>query len=287
LATILIVGSIAWDEVVRLDAPLRAGAHNAGRWAGKRVGGGAANTAMALARAGDRPRVVSAVGEDEHGEQLLAALQALGVDVQLVHRHAEATTRSLVLLDESGERTIVNLARAAVPLPHDLADISADCCYVRSADPALTPVLERRVRTGIVVAHVPPTKPRFRPAQVLVGSVSDLDDAFLADPFAAGRRIAGEVLQWMVVTLGRGGAVACGDGQRLEEKAPTVDVVDSTGAGDVFAAGLLHALAAGHGMQAALATAVVWGSASVRYEGTVPPEDFARLTVRGESTRPV
>jgi ribokinase len=281
LATILIVGSIAWDEVVRLDAPLRAGSHNGGRWTGERVGGGAANTAMALARAGDWPRIVSAVGEDKHGERLLEALQALGVDVQLVQRHAEATTRSLVLLDPDGERTIVNLARAAVPLPHDLADISADSCYVRSADPALTQVLARRARTGIVVAHVPPIKPRFRPAQVLVGSASDLDDAFLADPFAAGRRIAGEVLQWVVVTLGHRGAAAYGDGECLEETAPTVEVLDSTGAGDVFAAGLLHALAAGHGMQAALATAVAWGSASVRYESTVPPEDFARLSVRG------
>jgi sugar/nucleoside kinase (ribokinase family) len=232
---------------------------------------------MALARAGDRAVVVSAVGADDDGERLITALAELGVDVQLIHRYpketAEETTRSLLLLDAGGERTVVNLARARVPLPPSLAQFPADCCYVRSADPALTPVLSRRLASGTVVAHVPPLAPGFRPAHVLVGSASDLDEAFLADPFTAGQRVAGEVLQWVVVTSGGEGATAYGNGSRLEERAPRVEVVDSTGAGDVFAAGLVYDLAAGRDMQAALRTAVAWGSASVRYEGTIPPVD--------------
>jgi sugar/nucleoside kinase (ribokinase family) len=238
---------------------------------GRRIGGGAANTALFLARAGDRPVVVSAVGADLDGERLGQDLARMGIDIQYLDRWGEQTTRSLVMLDQAGERTIVNLARAPVPLPSGLADIAADACYVRSADPALTAVLARRVTRGPVLAHVPPTAAGFRPAQVLVGSASDLDTDFLADPFAAGRRIAGAVLQWMVVTYGSEGARAFGRDSELACPAPEVPVRDSTGAGDVFAAGLVHGLARALPMEQVLETAVAWGSASVQYEGTVPP----------------
>jgi sugar/nucleoside kinase (ribokinase family) len=271
---ILVIGSVAWDEVVRLEAPLQTGAHNAGVWEGRRIGGGAANTALAIAAAGDEALVVSAVGGDLDGERLSSDLARMGVDVRYVDRWGEATTRSLVLLDRTGERTIVNLARAPVPLPPDLADIAADCCYVRSTDPALTPILERRVQKGAVLAHIPPLTDGIRPAQVLVGSASDLPPAFLTDPYAAGRRIAGAVLQWVVVTYGAEGARAFGEGNVLHQAAPAVEALDTTGAGDVFAAGLAHALARSVDMHEALRIAVDWGSASVCYLGTVPAPGF-------------
>ena len=274
MADIVIVGSVAWDDVVLLDNPLRTGSHNSGCWQGRRIGGGAANTGMALARAGNRALVVSAVGMELDGEQLGVELARMGLDLTHLNRLAKATTHSLVILDPEGERTIVNLARAEVPLPSDLARIPADCFYARSADPALTSVLAERARYSMVVAHVPPLVEGFRPARVLVGSASDLDAAFLAQPFTAGRQIAGDMLEWMVITYGSEGAKAFAENRVVEIKPPVVKVVDSTGAGDVFAAGLCHALASGRVMDMALETAVAWGSASVQYEGTVPPADF-------------
>nr|VFK41372.1 MAG: Sugar or nucleoside kinase, ribokinase family [Candidatus Kentron sp. TC] len=284
--TVLIIGSVAWDEVIYLPKSLQAGTHNAGRRMGVRIGGGAANTAMALASMPSlqfdshppvEPIVISAVGRDAQGKRLMDSLRELGVDVARIHRQGDRTTRSLVLLDESGERTIINLMRSMLPLPPDLATIPADCCYVRSADPALISVLEERVRAGPVIAHIPPITDGFRPAQVLLGSASDIDDDFLHDPFPAGQRVAGDILEWVVITHGAAGATAYGDGVSLWETAPRVPVKDSTGAGDVFAAGLAFALARGWKMQGALKTAVSWASASVRYYGTVPRRDcFSR-----------
>lgn len=276
----LLIGSIAWDEIVDLDAPLRVGSHNGGHWRGGRIGGGAANTAMALARVGAHVQVASAVGRDAAGRQLIDELTAVGVDTTLIDRAAPETTRSLVMLDAGGERTVVNLARAPVPLPPAFAscEAAADWVYVRSADPALTRVLGGRVaRGGRVLAHLPPVREGFRPAQILVASASDLDQSFLADPFSAGMRVAGRVLEWVVVTYGAEGARAFGVDGVLEQPAPRVEVVDSTGAGDVFAAGLLHAMACGMGMADVLETAVDWGTASVRYAGTVPPREFPRI----------
>lgn len=274
MARILVIGSVARDEVVYLDAPLRTGTHNQGRLVGVRIGGGAANTAMALARAGDHAELVSAVGRDEDGDCLLHELGEVGVDVSLVSRTAAATTRSMVFLEGSGERTIINLARAYVPLPADLAQRPGDCLYVRSADPALMGVMEQRAHRSIVVAHVPPVRAACLPAQILIGSAGDLDVDFLADPWDAGRCVAGDLLQWMVVTHGSRGATAYGAGGQLSVQAPRVPVVDTTGAGDVFAAGLVHALVRGEAMQAALTTAVSWGATSVSYAGSVPPWGF-------------
>ena len=238
------------------------------------MGGGAANTAMALARAGAQPVLVSALGRDAAGQWLLRELQAVGVATSWVATEAPTTTRSMVFLGSDGGRTIVNLARAPVVFPADLVAAPADCLYVRSADPSLTPVLARYARHSTVVAHVPPVQAGLRPAQVLVGSADDLDGAFLADPFTAGKAVAGSHLQWVVITRGAAGASAHGAGETLVEKAPEVTVVDSTGAGDVFAAGLLQALGSGEPMATALKRAVAWGAASVRYEGTVPPLGF-------------
>jgi len=286
--TILIIGSIGWDEVVYLPESLRVGSHNTGREVGTRIGGGAANTAMALARMPSqsdaplsvKPVVVSVVGKDAAGTRLVNSLRELGIAVDHIDFREGETTRSLILLDEGGERTVINLMRTALPLPPDLATIPADCCYVRSADPALTQVLEERVRHGLVIAHIPPITKGFRPAQVLVGSASDLDDDFLNDPFSAGRRIAGDILEWVVITSGPAGAVAYGDGVALKAAAPQVsEIKDTTGAGDVFAAGLAFALCRGENMRRgenmpdAIKTAVSWGTASVRYMGTVPQRD--------------
>jgi len=53
-------------------------------------------------------------------------------------------------------------------------------------------------------------------------------------------------------------------------------VVDTTGAGDAFAAGLMMALGGGAGMAQALQLASHWGGASVGYHGTVPPPEFPK-----------
>jgi len=170
-------------------------------------------------------------------------LHKLSVRIEHIDVQGQQTTRSLVLLEKDGERTVINLARAEVQLPPNLADMTADCCYVRSADPALTPILAKRVQHSPVLAHIPPITAGSRPAQVLVGSASDLDKDFLDNPFSAGKHIAGDVLEWVVVTFGAAGAIAYGDGASFRESAPKVKAKDTTGAGDAFAAGLAFSLA--------------------------------------------
>ncbi|HLA79611.1 MAG TPA: PfkB family carbohydrate kinase [Vicinamibacteria bacterium] len=269
MARILVVGSVARDEVVRLKEPLRAGSHLEAQPTRSRLGGGGANVAIPLAHAGHQVRLLAPLGSDLTGQELLRELLAEGVDTSALSTVAGLSTRSLVLLEPNGERTVVNLhrCREASP-PERLRSLAADAVYVRSRALDLTPLLREKVEHSLVVAQLPPAEPGSRPAQVLVASESDFDGDLLADPWALGQRVAGPRLQWVVVTRGSRGAEAFGASEHIASTPLPTRVVDTTGAGDAFAAGLLHALVSGAPMAEALRTGVTWGSAAVAGEGS-------------------
>ena len=281
MARIVVVGSVASDEVVRLTEPVREGAHLNGRAMGTRLGGGGANTAVALAAAGHAVPLVTAVGDDEAGAWQLARLAEAGVEVSAVVRVPGPSTRSICLVDGAGERTIVNLGRAAEDGPPlRLLDLDADLVYVRTRAGGLAPVLAHVAERARVVAHVPPLEPGIFPAHVIVCSASDLLTDVLADPLSAARAVAGDRLEWVVVTKGPDGAEAlAADGRRLSVAAPRARAVDSVGAGDAFAAGLCHALALGWAMEDALAEGCRWGSAKVEVEGSALTAEAVRALI--------
>ena len=279
MAHIAVIGSVAWDDVVRLATPLRSGAHLNGTAAPGRLGGGGANTAVALAAAGHHVSLVAAVGRDPAGDALLAELGRAGVDTAQVVRLARPTTRSLVLVDPDGERTVVNVGRCEEEAaPDRLLCLAADAVYVRSRRGDLAPLLARMAARSLVVAHVPPADAGSRPAQMLVCSESDLDAEQARDPLALGRRVAGDRLNWMVTTAGPAGATARSAGEMLHAPAQAVETVDTTGAGDAFAAGLVHALVGGLAMREALATAVRFGTEATRWDASgLPAQAVHRL----------
>lgn len=280
---IIVVGSIAQDDIVHLDEPLRRGAHVEGRGRGVRLGGGGANTAIPLAHAGHHVALVSAIGQDAEGVTLLGELRGTGVDIGAVNAIAGGrTTRSIILLEKGGERTIVNLQRCAEPEPpRRILDLAADVLFVRSRAPDLAPLMAEKAKTCFVVAHAPPCQRGCRPAHVLVCSESDVGADFLADPYAAGHAIAGDVLRWVVVTRGSRGAVAHSKKAVFEVPARSVKPVDSTGAGDAFAAGLVHGIAMGKTVRQAVRVGVAWGTEAVLSPTSMLPRAaVARLMAR-------
>lgn len=274
MATILVLGSVARDEVIFLRTPMREGAHLEGRDQGARLGGGGANTALALARAGHVAKIVAPIGRDPYGAQLLSELDAEGADVSLIRKVAGASTRSLVMVDAFAERTIVNLSRARESEPPvRVLSVEADALYVRSGNLNLADILAAKADECLVVAHMPPCVDGSRPAHVLVASESDLDSAQLAEPFALGRRVGGETVKWVVITRGAGGADAYGRRAHAHCDAPAVVPVDTTGCGDAFAAGLVHALVSGVEMADALATACAWGAEATQWPASALPAE--------------
>ena len=169
MARVAVIGSVAEDEVLTLPGPLRAGSHVDARRRERRLGGGGANTAIPLARAGHEVLIVAPLGTDERGDWLLGQLGEAGVDTSLVVRSGGESTRSVVLVDPGGERTIVNVHRCREDgSPRRLEGIELDALYVRSREPELVELMAKFVGHAIVVAHVPPLARASRPAHVLV-----------------------------------------------------------------------------------------------------------------------
>lgn len=109
LPDILCAGSALWDHIARTDVRVPPGADLPGRIR-RQPGGVALNIAMALARRGLHPAMLTAVGLDADGEALVAALRAAGVDGRWLHRGQFPTDQYLAV--ESPDGLVAGIADA-------------------------------------------------------------------------------------------------------------------------------------------------------------------------------
>ncbi|HEX5541292.1 MAG TPA: sugar kinase [Micromonospora sp.] len=291
---VVVVGDVVTDVLALLTAPLNAGSDTA---ATIRVTGGgqAANTAAWLASYGRPVTLVAAVGDDESGRARLAELTSLGVECA-VRRCSDAPTGTVIVLAEGEERTMVTQRGANLRLTADDVEAALDAGpQVRHLHLSAYPLLDavsrgaglsalagarrRALTTSVDAASAEPL--RRIGAAVFLDWVRGVDLLLANEEEAAvlsGARTAERaarsltaVARNVVVKQGGAGAVwACRDGALIRAAAQRVPVVDPTGAGDAFAAGLLSAWVVGAEPEAALARAVEFGAAAVSVVGARP-----------------
>ena len=88
---ILCVGSVLWDIIGRTNIALRPGGDVPGRIT-RLPGGVAMNIAMTLARFGLRPALLTAIGRDAEGEELISACARIGLETAHVYRSDDLPT---------------------------------------------------------------------------------------------------------------------------------------------------------------------------------------------------
>ena len=284
--SVLVIGSINADLVVTLDRLPEAGETVTGGRFARHGGGKGANQAVAAARAGARVRFAGAVGDDDLGAAAIELLAAEGVDVGPIARlEGETTGVALIAVDREGRNQIAVASGANARVDAALVARAVEAAALRPGDVVLLgfEVPDAAVVAGARAAAeagaraiLNPAPARDLPAGVLEAGVlltpNGLEAAALTgetDAAAAARALARRTSAPVVVTVGADGALlADGDGI-VEIRAPEVDVVDTTGAGDAFngvlAAGL--AAGAGAGIEDAARRAVEAASASVRRAG--------------------
>jgi sulfofructose kinase len=275
MSSVWVLGSASWDRVYEIDQIPAAGGRAIARYLGRRAGGATGNVARALGSAGHRVYLVAQVGADDLGAVLLQELATWGVATDSVLRYRTCTPETLILINRHGERTIVVLDKDCakeVPVPH-AAMADADGVFVgRYADfgPELPAVLRRS--SALVATAVPPLSDAEEWfAHVVIGSHSEYPTAWLAAPYEEVRRRVGPQLRWVVATRGKLGAAVYGPVGAV--RIPPLDTVvrDTTGAGDAFAAGLLHGLLQGHDVGTAGRLGAYWAAAALRLSQSVPP----------------
>jgi pseudouridine kinase len=259
-------------------------------------GGVARNIAEALARLGLAASLISAVGRDPPGRQLLAATAAAGVDVRGVLRGPAPTGIYAATLDARGELLVGVAAMGILErlTPRRLAHrqrliAAADLVVADSNLPAATLdwllafAARRGLRLAIDAVSVPKArrlKPLLRARRPLFALFCNRAEAAAltgaADPRTAARRLHARGVRHVCIGLGRRGALASSAG--AQQRVPTLagDVVDVTGAGDAMVAGTLFGLLNGE----SLATAARYGQAAATLTRAGAQSVSPRLSAR-------
>lgn len=113
---ILILGIAVLDDVYALPMSLVPGAKHRANAMKQVVGGTAANAALAIARLGGKASLITRMGNDSTAAILRERLQAAGVDLSLSGEIPGcASSRSAIIIEPNGERTIVNLLDPDLP----------------------------------------------------------------------------------------------------------------------------------------------------------------------------
>ncbi|MBD8872944.1 carbohydrate kinase family protein [Rhodanobacter sp. DHB23] len=234
--------------------------------------------AMGLARLGDTVAFAGKAGADGWGDFCVAALQGAGIDVAAVRRDPALRTGITASFSTRGDRALVTFAGAIGALRADDIDdallagaghLHVSSYYLQGAlRPDLKSLCARARAHGLSTSLDPGFDPEQRWGNEWPCLLSEVDLFLPNDVEFAAISGCGSVLDGLraldngrtciVVKRGRQGCATLGrDGNLLESPAFALDAVDSTGAGDSFDAGFLHAWLRGH----PLAEAMRWGNA--------------------------
>ncbi|MDH4414276.1 MAG: PfkB family carbohydrate kinase [Rhizobium sp.] len=242
---VVVIGHINHDRIWRLTEPLRAGGRIAWSSRETRLGGGGYFTARRLLDLGHDVALLSNLMGDAHGESALADLRAAGFDTSLIARRDGDTDFADILLDPTGERTILSSERRLSRTFLLGQQIEADAFYVNAPKLPET-ILAALEHAPLVVSQFPLREGDVRPADVMVGSKADFPGVTLAEAWQRASALASKRLTHLVMTDGPA-AISIYDGrnERTASLDRTVSVRDTIGAGDTFCGSLMHALLGG------------------------------------------
>ena len=265
MAHITVVGSLNMDLVVRTPRIPRPGETIIGSDFHTIPGGKGANQAVAAAKLGAQVSMIGRVGVDDFGEALLANLNSVGVNSDLVRQDSSAATGiALITVEDSGENNIVLAPGANMRLSVDDIETAeeiidrSDMVLLQLESPlsVVEATLKLAKRRGVTTVLNP------APAQSLPEGVLRYVDILVPNETETGLLTALPVETFpqmeeaaeqlrrigvgtVILTLGERGAFLCSaDGNQLFP-AYKIQPVDTTAAGDAFVAGFAVALAEG------------------------------------------
>jgi sugar/nucleoside kinase (ribokinase family) len=294
-AAVLVIGDVMLDIIV---APERAIEHASDTPAtiGRFPGGSGANQAAWLGHLGNKVYFAGRVGRDA-GAEHASALRLHGVEPVFAIDDRARTGVLVTLVAPGGERSFMtdrgaNAHLARADLPDALLDlvtlvhVSGYALFAPGPRAAVRDFLATARRRGVGISvdsgstaflrEIGP--PAFlestKSATLLFANAAEASLlAGTADPDDRLRRLAAHYAT-IVVTSGASGARAATHGgvERFTVDAPKLDALDTTGAGDAFAAGFLTGFLRGEGLERCLHHGVTAGSSAVLHFGGRPPQ---------------
>ncbi|SDM57566.1 ribokinase [Halogranum gelatinilyticum] len=286
MSRVICAGHVNWDITLRVDRLPEPDGEASIRAQTGAGGGSAANVAAGLAGLDVPVSLLGSVGDDDHGRATTKELAESGVDCDPVRTAAGETAVKYLVVDADGEVFVlgcsgVNEAFRADDLSETLL-ADADVLHLTSQRPKTAAALaERAADAGLLVSFDPGRRLGERDYSA---TLERADLVFLND-----REATTALDQWdagpdgtttVVLKHGaRGGEVRRGDDVSSDDQNRrgddavvshpgfAVDPVDTTGAGDAFAAGFLASRLRGDDDSTALAVANACGALAARAAG--------------------
>jgi len=266
-------------------------------------GGSAANTAAGIASLGLKAGFIGQLANDQLGAIFGHDIRSLGVEFDTAPRDdVGATARCLILVTPDAQRTMNTFLGAAQRLGPEAVDpahvAEAQILYLEGYlwDPDEP---RQAMHKAMDAAHASGTKVAFTLSDsfvverhgadlmrlldegridILFANEAEITQlAGAADFDSAVARVASKV-PTLVATRGEQGAVAVRSGERVEVPAETIErLVDTTGAGDLFAAGFLAGEARGLGLERSLKLGAIAAAEVIQHYGARPEADLKAL----------
>ncbi len=217
------------------------------------VGHAGAYTARGFARLGWRTAFVGALGQDWAGDAVRTALTADGVTLVAEVTDPRGTARSVNLVTPDGRRRAFYDGRghADVPVP-EIAGVFSDSrvALFHLSDwtrHLLAEARAARVLVAVDVQDVTDLDDPYRADYLAAADIVFMSAAHLADPEHAAAEVFSRGAELVVVGLGEAGALAVGRAGLIRAESPAVDlqIIDTNGAGDALAVGVLDSLMLG------------------------------------------
>lgn len=274
---ICVVGSINMDLVVSADTYPRPGETILGHSFITNPGGKGANQAVAAARLGAETVMLGCVGDDIYGAKLVENLDAEGVDTRHIRR-VEGPSGIANILIADHDNSIVVVPGANYTVDRTYLDSMLD--VIKESDMVLTQ-LEIPLDTVLYLSHICkregiPLLLNPAPAMPLPGEL--IDNAVYITPNESEveiifgekvdiKQLIRQYPQKLIVTLGKEGAIYFDGAEIVHIPSISVDVVDTTGAGDTFNGAFAVGMMAARDMAYAIALANTAAGLSVTKMG--------------------
>ena len=266
-------------------------------------GGSAANTLAGLASLGANCAFIGQVAQDQLGEVFAHDIRATGIRFAVPARPGDPpTARCLIFVSPDGQRTMNTYLGASQFLPSAALDealiADARILYLEGYlwDPeepraAMKQAIAASRGAGrevaftlsdafVIARHGDDFRALIDAGQIDVLFANEHELAALTrmDDFEAGLASLAPRVPTLVVTRSEKGAVAISGGERAEVAAEPIErVVDTTGAGDMFAAGFLHARVAGRPLAECLRAGSICAWEIISHYGARPESDLKAL----------
>ena len=265
-------------------------------------GGSAANTLAGVAAFGGRAAFIGKVKDDQLGRVFRHDIRAAGVEFETPAETAgAATARCLILVTPDAQRTMNTYLGACVELGPDDVDPAlvrvARVTYLEGYlwDP---PGAKAAFAKAMAVAHeagakvalslsdpfcVDRHRTEFRDlvdhhVDILFANETEIQSLYQAADFdAALQQVRGRCEIAALTRSDKGSVVVAGDEVHVIDAAPVGHVVDTTGAGDLYAAGFLHGLTKGRDLRACGRIAAAAAAEVIGHYGARSETDLKRL----------